>query len=276
GRLLTALQGPDGSGQKFVANAETLVPIATSHFEPDVCAYDRLLEKVRILDEPHRTTFALVYASILASHLRFGFEATYGRDIAAMRKDNAPDYPWLCFALSTLMGTYARMRDEGIEGRERDRIVEGLLNGLSPDPRAFVGAPPQVLSSHEEERSRFRELYRNHRKDLLEEFERHRPSDGSYSPLAFFFNFSHNLVKGAVVDAVLRGEPWDVTMNDLLTGVPRDPSLGESRKALATTLMSYARSSPDTIRGRLVPAVVYDARAGARAFRETIQRARDE
>ena len=35
---------------------------------------------------------------------------------------------------------------------------------------------------------------------------------------------------------------------------------------LATTLMGYARSNPDRIRGRLMPVIVYDPQAGRRAF----------
>jgi hypothetical protein len=190
-----------------------------------------------------------------------------------MRRDNEPDYPWLCFALSTLMNAYSRMREEGTEGVERDRIVEGLLNGLTPDARAFVGTPPASLTAYEEERREFSRLFRHHQQALLAEFELQRPSEGDYSPISFFFNFSHNLVKGMVVDALFRGTPWNLTLNDLLTGFPRGDTLGESRKKLAETLMAYARSSPDTIRGRPVPAVVYDPRAGWRAFADAVQRA---
>jgi hypothetical protein len=39
---------------------------------------------------------------------------------------------------------------------------------------------------------------------------------------------------------------------------------------LATTLMRYARSSPDMIRGRLTPVIVYDPPIGRRAFAVTI------
>ncbi len=262
--LLEELQGPSGSGQKFVDDAETLMLVAVSHFEPDVTAYDRLLAKVRTLNPEHGTRLALAHAAILASHLRFGFEATYGRDIVEMRKDNAPDYPWLLLALETLLTRFA----EGVEGLERDRVVEGLLNGLTPDPRAFVGSPPAALERFEAERMRFRVLWETHREALLAEFERHRPTDEAYSPLSFFFNFPHNLLKGIVIDALLKGEPWRISLNALFTGIPHDPS----KTALATTMMGYARQSPDRIRGRLQPVIVYDPRAGRRAFKETIGR----
>ena len=271
-RLLGALQGPSGSGQRFVDDAETLILVAIAHFEPDVRAYDRLLEKIKALNQAHRTNLALAHSAILASHLRFGFEATYGRDIVEMRKDNAPDYPWLLAALATLLGAYARTVEEGVHGRARDRMVEGLLNGLTPDPRAFVGKPPVSLAAFEEERLRFCELFQKHRAGLLEEFERHRPSEEAYSPVSFFFNFPHNLLKGVVVDALHRGEPWTLSLNDLLTGIPRGAAESESRTMLAKTMMGYARKSPDRIRGRLVPVIVYDPRAGRRAFTDTMRR----
>jgi hypothetical protein len=101
---------------------------------------------------------------------------------------------------------------------------------------------------------------------LLESFQRYRPSDTAYSPLSFFFNFSHNVVKGTVVDALLWGEAWDVPFNDLLTGVPRAAIEEGSQQLLATTLMAYARSNPDRIRGKLMPVIVYDPQAGRRAY----------
>lgn len=273
-RLLASLQGPEGSGQRFVANAETLIPLATSHFEPDIRSFDKLLDKVRTLNEAHRVELSLAYSGILASHLRFGFEATYARDIIAMRKDNVPDYPWLSFALGNLMTAYSRVRGESIEALQRERIVEGLLNGLSPDPRAFVGEPPSALSGEEtsRERSRFAALFTENRDALLAELERHRPSGADYSPLSFFFNFPHNVLKGIVVDSLLRAEPCEVALNDLLTGLPRGSPMGTKRRSLIEILMGYARSSPDWIRGRWVPAIVYDPRAGRRAFGETLRR----
>ena len=269
-RLLAELQGPKGSGQKFADNAETLILIATSHFEPDENAYRRLLEKVRTLNPTHRTNVALAHAAILASHLRFGFEAFYERNLTKMRDDNGPDYPALSFALATLMEAYARMHDGGVEGTERDRVVEGVLNGLTPDAAAFLVRPPPSLSAHEPERSRFCELFLQYRRDLLEEFRGHRPSEQDYSPISFFFNFSHNVLKATVVDALLRREGWALTLNDLLSGIPRGEPMSASRETLARTLMGYARSSPERIRGRSVPVILYDPGAGQKAFTRTI------
>src|SRR5204862_4045957 len=102
-RLLRMLQGGGGSGQRFADDAATLLLIATSHFEMDDRAYDRLLDRVRTLSRSHRRAVALVHAGSLGAHLRFGFDVTYGRDMIAMRNDNGVDYRWLLFALATLM-----------------------------------------------------------------------------------------------------------------------------------------------------------------------------
>jgi hypothetical protein len=128
------------------------------------------------------------------------------------------------------------------------------------------------LSESEGDRTQFVEGYTRHRTALLESFQRYRPSDAAYSPLSFYFNFSHNVVKGTVVDALLWGEAWDVTLNDLLTGVPRAGLEDDSKQLLATTLMGYARSNPDRIRGRLMPVIVYDPQAGRRAFTVTLEK----
>ena len=269
-RLLTALQGPEGSGQRFVANAETLLLIATSHFELQERGYDKLLARVRTLNDGHQTAIALGHAVSMGCHLRFGFEATYRRDTLLMRRDNLADYPWLCFALATLMQEYSRRKAGGVSD-EGDAIAEGILNGVSPDARAFVGDPPPVLSSCELERAAFRERFLDYRADLLATFERFRPSERHFSPLSFFFNFSHNVLKGIVIDALLRGEPWRLTYNDLLTANGE----GAQKERLATTLMGYARASPDTINGRPTPVIVYDPESGREAFGVTLRKLRE-
>jgi hypothetical protein len=274
--LLALLQGADGSGQLFAANAETLLLLGTSHYEIDERGYDKLLERVRTLNQRHQTMVALGHATSMGSHLRFGFEATYARDTVIMRNDNVTDYPWLCFSLATLMHEYARRRAAGISGTEHDTITEALVNGLSPDARAFVrSAPSKPPPPFEGERVEFAELFRAHQQELLPEFERFRPSADRYSPLSFFFNFSHNVVKGAVVDALLHAEPWRLTLNDLLTGISSSDDENAAKERLATTLMGYARANPHRIRGRLMPVIVYDPAAGRRAFSVTLQKLRE-
>jgi hypothetical protein len=273
-RLLHELQGPRGSGQRFANNAETLILIATSHFELHDRGYGVLLERVRTLSAGHRLRIALGHAASMGSHLRFGFEATYRRDTVVMRDDNAADYPWLCFALATLMREYSAMHEAGIQGGEREEVVEATLNGLSADARAFVGEAPPSLSgsTSEDERAEFSERFRRFRPDLVAEFESCRPSDHRYSPLSLFFNFSHNIVKGTVIDALLRGEVWCLTLNDLLTGIPREGPRAQAKAQLARTLMAYARANPDRINGRPTPVIVYDASSGHQAFTVTMRK----
>ena len=270
--LLALLQGPDGSGQLFAADAATLMLIGTSHYEPEEWGYGKLLARVRTLNDRHQFQIGLCHAASMGCHLRFGFEAQCGRDTLALRDDNLADYPWLCFALAAVMQEYSRMAGASIQNRDRAVIEEALLNGLTPDARAFVGVPPPSLSNYETDRVRFADGFRRHKADLLEAFHKHRPADSAYSPLSFYFNFSHNVVKGTVVDALLWGDPWNLSLNDLLSGV-RGAELEEgSQQLLATTLMGYARANPDRIRGRLMPVIVYDPQAGRRAFSVAIEK----
>jgi hypothetical protein len=280
--VLQQLQGPGGSGQPWVADAETLILVATSHFEAVERGYDRLLRRVKTLTHAHQVKVAVGHASSMGCHLRFGFEATYGRDTLQMRDDNVADYPWLCFALATLMREYVQQREAGADAGARSTIVEAIVNGMSADARAFLGvAPPTSLSACATDRTAFREAFLAHRDDLVAEFERHRPVEGAYTPLSFFFNFSHNVLKGTVVDALLRGEPWNVSFNDLLTGTTvrlkpdttgTETADGDERERLARTLMEYARANPDRISGRPMPVIVYDPRAGHRAFRVMMEK----
>jgi hypothetical protein len=274
-RLLAHLQGPHGSGQLFAADAETLLLIATSHYELHERGYAVLLEKTRTLGAGHQLAIALGHASSMGCHLRFGFEATYGRDTINMRDDNVADYPWLCFALARLIREYARLRSTGTGGFVRAQIVEALLNGLSADARAFIGRPPASLSGCETERAAFRDMFYAVRADLLAEFEAHRPADAAYSPLCFFFNFSHNVVKGVVIDALLNDRPYPLTFNDLLTGVPRAAPQAPLKAEVATMLMGYARDNPHRIRGRLRPVIVYDVQSGREAFSVAMRKLRE-
>jgi hypothetical protein len=270
--LLQSLQSEHGSGQRFAADAETLILIATSHYELKEDGYHLLLERTRTLSPAHQARIAIGHAPCLSSHLRFGFEATYGRDTVNMRNDNIADYPWLCFSLATLMREYVRMREQGIDGEERAIVVEALLNGLTPDARAFVGGAPGFLSKWEPELAEFRRRFMQFLPDLLAEFERFRPMPDTYSPMSFFFNFSHNVLKGTVIDALLAGAPWHLTINDLTTSIDRGASRAKEKEALARTLMGYARANPHNIRGRLTPVIVYDAQAGRQAFAVTLRK----
>ena len=270
--LLVELQGPHGSGQRFVDDAGTLILIATSHFEIVERGYGALLTRVRALNREHRVRIALAHTVSMGSHLRFGFEATYGRDTVVMRDDNVADYPWLCFALMTVAQEYAQLQSEGADDNDKAPMVEGILNGLSADARAFIGQPPTSLSGSETDRSEFRRLFLQHRDALLDAFQHYRPSPESYSPLAFFFNFSHNVLKGMIVDALLRGRAWPLVFDDMLTALSRNGEEPALKQQLAMTLMGYARANPDTIRGRPMPVIVYDPATGRDAFAVTMRK----
>jgi len=270
-RLLVHLQGPLGSGQMFAGDAEGLIIIATSHFEPDVTAYDRLLASIRLLNPGHRLNLAITHAAVLGCHLRFGLEVTCAGDRRALRDDNVPDYPWLCEAVATLLDAWVAAKERG-DAVSRVRLCEAILLGLMPDPEALLGPdPPESLQSCRSQRASLRDLFASHRSDLLQDFEAHRCDPTAYSPFSFTFNFPHNLVKGIVVDAAFRGAPWPLSLNDLVTAFPKSPELDLGRRSLATTLMGYALASPDTIRGRPHPAIVCNPAAGLRAFANIIQ-----
>lgn len=273
--LLRLLQGPGGSGQRFCDDAESLLLIATAHYEREEWGYDLLLARVRTLNQKHRARIALGHGAAIGCHLRFGFEATYGRDTSLMRNDNVADYPWLCFSLATLMDEYHLAREGGGAVLDRRALVESMLNGMTADPRAFVGAGLSSLAAHEVERARFRERFLTYESDLVSEFEAFQPRAEAYSPLSFFFNFSHNVMKGQIVDSLLWSLPWPVGLNDLFTGERRDEDPNRSREKLARTLTAYARTNPHRIRGRLMPVIVYDPEAGYRAFRLALRRLRE-
>jgi hypothetical protein len=270
GRLLDLLQGGQGSGQVFAREPLGLIIIITSHFEPDVTAYDRLLARIRLLPAARRLNLARVHAAILGCHLRFGLEVTCAGDLRALREDNVPDYPWLCEAVATLLEAYAAAAEKG-DTDARGRLSEALLLALTPDPGALLGPdPPEPLAACEIQPTRVREIFAARRDQLFEDFEAHRPDPSTYSPFSFTFNFPHNLVKGIVVDAALRGAPWPIGLDDLVTAFPKSPELDLLRRSLATKLMGYALASPDTIRGRPHPAIVCDPAAGSRAFERAL------
>ena len=309
--LLRHLQGPHGSGHQFVARAETLLLMAISHFHPDESAYPRLLEKIRTLDRAHRVHFALAEAAILGSHLRWGFAVLYRRDLGRMRGDNVGDYPWLLFSVATLMEEYVRLREEGGQSRSGradrgTRVLEGLIDGLTPDPWAFTGAPPEALRPYEDEHSGFREAFAEHRDDLLEEFERLRPGREAYSPLSFHCNFPHNAIMAKVsiqladenapnlpMDAMFtRAEAWpSVDLSGEGSEVAADaadgsaPSAGSDAtraqaaefvsanhpEALARYLMAYSGASPERLGRRGARLIIYDPNVGLRYYKMALQ-----
>jgi hypothetical protein len=271
-RMLGHLQGSEGSGMQLVDDAETLLWIAISHYEPDDYAYHRLLDRVRTLDEPHQTKVAQPGAAMLGVHLRWGFPVYYERDLGLMRADNISDYPWLFYSVLTLMRVYARMLEAGIEGPEREDVVEAMLNGLTPDTRMFTESPPSTLASFREEHAELRALLACHKADLLRDFERHRPEPGRFSPLAFQYNFPHNALIPMVTLALTRGmDPrLNMSLNALHTRVDADAHSPRDPELLARMLMAYAGYSPETRGGRRTLMIIYDPNSALSSYNRAI------
>jgi hypothetical protein len=270
-RMLEHLQGANGSGLQMVSDAATLLWIAISHYEPDDFAYHRLLDRARTLDVVHQTRIAMRGAAVLGNHLRWGFPVYYERDLGLMRADNVSDYPWLFYSVLTLMRAYDRMHDAGTGGDEMERVVEALLNGMTPDTRAFTESPPSTLSQFGEEHAELRATIARRRSDLIGDFERHRPEPGRYSPLGFQFNFPHNALIPMVTLALVQGmDPrLNMPIDALLTregaeGGPRAP------ETLARTLMAYAGYSPEKRGGRRTLMIIYDPSSALSSFNRTM------
>jgi hypothetical protein len=262
GVLLEHLQGPCGSGQPFVSDPETLLLIATSHYEPDERGYHTLLDQVRSLSPARQQAVALGHAASMGAHLRFGFQATYAHSTLAMRQDNVADYPWLHFAATTVLHAVEEHGEDTRTGQGPTLagLAEALLGSLTADTTSLLDADS------------FRTRLAAQASRLRPHFVALEPHDEVYSPLSLFFNFSHNVLKGTVVDALLRGDPWMVSFNDLLTGLGGGVSPLASRQALALTLMGYARRHPQTIRGQPTPIIVYNPASGHAVYHATMHR----
>ena len=275
-RLVGDLQGPQGSGHQFVECAESLLIHAVSQFHPDDQAYLSLVLKVRHIDQSHQLHFARLSTAALAGHLRWGFAVMYKRDLGRMREDNVADYPWLMIALETLMRGYARMHDTGLTGPERDDVVEGILNGLTPDPWAFFDQPPASLSAYQTEYAEFRQLFEKYQDPLMEDFARHRPGKETFSPLDFHFSFPHNGMVALVMLALLDGAASDQPFDALLTREAEGETKGCSPRALAQRLMEYSRSIPEGLDANGAVLVVHEPRAGLRHYNMTLSTIRKQ
>ena len=260
--LLRVLQGPDGSGHRFVDDAETLLMLAVSQFHPRDYAYDRFVEKIWAMNREHLKNFARISTAVLGAHLRWGFGVMYRRDVTRMRDDNVGDYLWLLCALWTLMREYALLQDADVQGAERSEIVEGLLNGLTSDPWAFVGKVPEALSGYSEQYSNFCDLLKRYGEDLLEDFREHRPATEGFSPLAFHFNFPHNVLMGTLMIALDQGKARNLSMNALLLGRHDGRVTEQSPDDFAKELTAFAGSSPDKLDSHGARLIIYDRHAG--------------
>jgi hypothetical protein len=189
-----------------------------------------------------------------------------------MRADNVSDYPWLFYSVLTLLRAYARMCEDGVEGVERDRVVEAMLNGLTPDTRAFTESPPATLARFRDEHAELRGILARHSVELLRDFESHRPVPGSYSPLGFQFNFPHNVLIPMVTLALVQGSDprLNMPLNALLRRDASDGSEPRFPEMLARTLMAYAGYSPEKRAGRRTLMIIYDPNSALSSFNRTL------
>ena len=273
--LIRHLQGPHGSGHSFVEDAETAVLMAISHFHPDESAYLRLLDKIRTLDRAHRIKFALAESAVLASHLRWGFPVLYQRDLGRMRGDNVGDYPWLQFSVGSLVTEYTRMREEDASVEERERVVEGLLDALTPDPWAFTGKPPEALVPYAEEHSELKEQLDRYRGDLLEEFQRLSPTKDAFSPYSFHCNFPHNAIMAKVAIALVDPAAPNLPLNAMFSRQPSEDPDADVPELLARTLMHYSGERPDRLGRHGARLIIYDPNVGLRYFRMAVKTLRE-
>jgi hypothetical protein len=269
--LIDDLQGPHGSGQRFVQGAATLLFVATSNFQPDDQAYLHLLDRVRSLDDAHQLAVARVGGPVLGTHLRWALTAIYERDLVRMRDDNAIDYPWLFFSVWRLMREYARLHEAGVTGEERGSVADALLNGLSADPWAFVAKRPGSLDPFADEHAELRILLERHRDDLLRELEAYVPTEGVYSPISLQFNFPHNALVSLVVLALLAtvalpNLPLDALLVRPWGGSWRD----DQAELLARGVTGYAAAHPERRGDRRVLIVAYNPPLGLRTFTRTM------
>jgi len=202
----------------------------------------------------------------MGAHLRYAYEVTTAKSIAGTRDDNVADYPWLRWSLMTLLEEFDRLAADPDAGMARTQLAEALANGLLPDPAAFVGPDAASIANGHPDAGRIIDLFARHRPALIEAFTPHRPLDRAYSPLSLFWNFSQNLLKGAVVDALVMGEAWNLSLNDMFTALPAGDPKHVGKERLARTVMAYAKLHPDSVSGRPVPAVVYDPVTARRTF----------
>ncbi len=255
GILLGALQGPGGSGRRLAGDPAMLIGLAIAQYQPDERGYDALLARIRTLNPRHQEAIALSNAANFGAHLRWGSRYMYDQDVERMRRDNVVDYPWVLHAVATLAQAW------GEDGAARVRIDEGLLQCLSADPAAFLSNDvPDVLAAQAGERSRAREILLGDARELAALFGETRPESAQFSPLAFHFNFLHNVLTATLALTIDEGTP-NLPLDALLYSGPSGTRLADSPDVLAHQLALYA-ADPERRGARKAPLIVHDAAWG--------------
>jgi hypothetical protein len=261
-RLLGLLGDPS---HRFIDDAATLLLLAVSHYHPRETAYDDLIARIATLDAGHRLQFALACAPVMSGHFRWGLRFMYGRDFGRLRDDNVVDYPWLLFAVRTLVEAYARSSESSAD---RAPILEGLLSGLSADPRAFTETVPRCLQARERDHTLVRTGLLDRRTELQADFEMVRPSTKSYSPLGFEVNFLCNAHVAMVNTAVMDHAPHPSL--DALLATHRAAGLANhDLEGFARSLMRYASGGAEP-NAKVTALIVYDPQDAQHAYNTTM------
>lgn len=262
---VTRLLGMLGeSSHRFVDNAATLLILAVSHYHPRETAYDVLIERIATLDDDHRLQFSLACAPVLSGHFRWGLRFMYGRDFGRLRDDNVVDYPWLLFAVRTLVEAYCRTDEHSAR---RPAILEGLLSGVSADPRAFTDKAPKCFQGRERDHEYIRGALCAKKDELLRDLTNVRPALKSYSPLGFEVNFLCN-AHTAMVATALKRPGSQPSLDTLLAPGKLTSERGLALEAYAKALMDYASGG----RANGTPAlIVYDPHDAQHAYNLTLQ-----
>ena len=96
----------------------------------------------------------------------------------------------------------------------------------------------------------------------MEECTRHRPSAEGFSPLAFHFNFPHNVLTAILMIALADGSARSLPMNAVLLGRHDGTTTEESPDDFAKTLTAFAGSSPEKLDSHGARLIIYDRNAG--------------
>jgi hypothetical protein len=270
GELLALLQDEQGSGRRFVGSSAMLIGLGIAQYQPDERGFDALLAKIRTLDPRHQLSIALANAANFGAHLRWGRHFMYEHDVERMRADNVVDYPWVMHAVATLAAELDRTaRGKAAEG-STDRVAQGLLQGLSADPGMVLAtAVPAVLAGCADERATCADRLRAHRERLRGMFGDLTPAATAFVPLAFHFNFLHNVLTATLAVTIDGGSP-NVPLDGLLFGQPQGATrLADSPEVLAHRLALYS-AHPDRRGYKGAPLIVTDPSLGARCVEDVI------
>ena len=258
--LLRLLTPAREHGSALVEDAALLLLLAVSQYHPQEQAYHSLLERVCSLDTAHRTRIAVFAAATLGGHLRWGFRFMYQHDYARMRDDNVVDYPWLFFALETLLDRYGEVVDKGASEGDTAVITTALINGLSADPWLLTDERSLSPQLHRRWRQRVGERLSQCNSGLLAQLAEHRPDAKRFSPLSFDCNYLHNLIVAMIEVATTEASAQE-SLDSLLITADGDAvrALGSARR-----LARYAACTAQAVGGASL--IAYDSFNGSKCF----------